>query len=131
MLDDEREDKAKPTLTNAENLFPNWEAGCVPAARQIPSPKAPPWAYNKTGAPLDELSEAASAIHKQKAVKANDAVVPVHLWEQNLFDSTPKWEKQKIDPEQHVGSYGLACWHTGKFSFHDLSPIGSLQDTPK
>jgi hypothetical protein len=52
----------------------------------------------------DKLEEAADTIREQKAVKADDAVVPKNLWEKHLFDTTTagwgrfaseKWGRQK------------------------------------
>jgi hypothetical protein len=43
----------------------------------------------------DELESAAKAIREQKAVKSDDTEIPLHLWEERLFVTTPKWAKQR------------------------------------
>ena len=39
--------------------------------------------------------EGGTATRDQKAAKSDDAEVPEHLWERNLFESNPKWGNNK------------------------------------
>jgi hypothetical protein len=54
---------------------------------------------------LTATADAAKAIQEQKAVKSDDAAVPVHLWEDHLFDK-PGWAKKW---ENDLHSFRKAC----------------------
>jgi hypothetical protein len=89
---------------DAEELFPNEDSGFVPL--EHPSKKSTHESTstnqpNKPGIPRP-LDDSATDMQEQKAVKADNAAVPIHLWEKNLFDASPKWAAQK-------GRFRAAC----------------------
>jgi hypothetical protein len=102
------ENTTRETWSNAEELFPNNEAGFVPGHMRdtLDAGTSSSCATRKCGSADDlrteQLEEAAAAIREQKAVKSDNAAVPKHLWEQYLFEENPKWDR-------HKGRFRAAC----------------------
>jgi hypothetical protein len=109
---DEEEDEGIPVFKDAEELFPDGASGFVPCKNQSPVSPAVVSPDKFSSNQEDELKSTAEAIREQKAVKADGAAVPKHLWEENLFNKNPKWNA-------HKGRFRRACevLRTGMLSY--------------
>lgn len=117
-VSDDEDATERPVKLGAEELFPNGKSGFLPRKNAIPV-AIPSLATNSDGTrnseTEDELKAAATAIREQKAVKADDAEGPLHLWEEKLFAVDPNW---KLQPERFKAAckvlHGGMLVHTGR-----------------
>jgi hypothetical protein len=95
-VSDEEEGINQPgMLVDAVELFPNGKSGFSPCNNAIPVVISS--LATNADKTENELRAAARAIREQKAVKADDAEAPLHLWEEKLFAVNPSW---RLQPER-------------------------------